>query len=1080
MLQLIIGTDWTVNRDRILNMIAENVRMRRAGQILLVPELISHDMERRLCEAAGDTASRYAEVLSFTRLSRRVNDSAHYPAMNCLDGGGRVVAMAAACRSLHSRLKVYASVETDPEFLTGLVDAVDEFKRCCIGPEDLRAAAERSEGSFAQKLTELSLILETYDALCAQGKRDPRDQETQLLERLEDCDFASSHVFYIDGFPDFTRQHLAILEHLIRESPQVVVSVNCDQVSSDAMAFEKAGQTAAEIIRLARHAGVEVEILHLNHRGGPLQSMCGSLFQGELPQMEAEVQVYRAESVFQECEEAARQIRELVENGARYREFSVVCGDLAAYADIARMVFRRHNIPLYQSGTEDILQKSVISSVLCAVDVVLGGFEPRDMLRYLKNVLSPLDEQTADRVENYAILWGIRGKDWTKPWKNHPEGLGENWSAGSEERLKRLEEARQTLVTPLIHMAEGFHKANTVAQRVDALSTYLEETQYASRLDRLAYKLDLAGDNRSAQILNQLWDILLDALEQLHGVLGDIHWDNQVFSRLLTLLLSQYDVGTIPPVLDAVMIGSVSAMRCQNPKHLLVLGAEEGMLPGYGGAQGVLTDQERLELRSLGVPLTGGSLDGLQAEFAEIYGVFCGARESVRVFSSSDQPSFVCQRLARMSGGFRSCRDHEPADALEAGAYFTRIGSKEAAEETGVLAEFQEIRAAGGHTLGHMSREQINGLYGTNLTLSASQVDRVAECRMSYFLKYGLRARERKEATIDPAEYGTFVHYVLEHGAREVMERGGFHRVSLKDTLEIARKYSDQYATEHFGQLDSQRTAYLFRRNMGELETVVRELWQELHISGFEPVDFETAFGGDGSLPAISIPNADMEAVLRGFVDRVDAWKSEGRNYFRVVDYKTGRKDFDYCDVFNGIGLQMLLYLFALEEGAEALLGENPKSAGVQYFPARVPMITADGKVTDEEAEALRAKEWKRKGLLLADDDVLHAMEPQDGPGRLCALWKKDGTLTGDVADREQLKLLKTYVMHCLRMLVNDIASGKVEPNPYTRGTSHDACAYCPYDMICHKAQVDGRRNYKAMTAQRFWEEIQKEVDRHG
>ena len=32
-----------------------------------------------------------------------------------------------------------------------LLDAVDEFKRCCISPDDLRAASKRTEGSFAQK-----------------------------------------------------------------------------------------------------------------------------------------------------------------------------------------------------------------------------------------------------------------------------------------------------------------------------------------------------------------------------------------------------------------------------------------------------------------------------------------------------------------------------------------------------------------------------------------------------------------------------------------------------------------------------------------------------------------------------------------------------------------------------------------------------------------------------------------------------------------------------------------------------------------------------------------------------------------
>ena len=158
MLHLLIGKDWTANRDAVLERIARDVRQRQGGRILMVPELISHDMERRLCAAAGDTSSRYAEVLSFTRLARRVFDTMGSAAEVCLDNGGRVVAMAATARQLSSRLKAYASVETRPEFLTGLIDAIDEFKRCCISPQDLKRASEETEGSLSQKLEELALL----------------------------------------------------------------------------------------------------------------------------------------------------------------------------------------------------------------------------------------------------------------------------------------------------------------------------------------------------------------------------------------------------------------------------------------------------------------------------------------------------------------------------------------------------------------------------------------------------------------------------------------------------------------------------------------------------------------------------------------------------------------------------------------------------------------------------------------------------------------------------------------------------------------------------------------------------------
>ena len=398
-----------------------------------------------------------------------------------------------------------------------------------------------------------------------------------------------------------------------------------------------------------------------------------------------------------------------------------------------------------------------------------------------------------------------------------------------------------------------------------------------------------------------------------------------------------------------------------------------------------------------------------------------------------------------------------------------------------MTAEYEDTLTRVNYELGRVSGPNLRRLYGDSLNLSASQIDRQAECRLSYFLNYGLRARERKEAEVDPAEFGTYVHAVLENTARCVRDMGGFHQVSLEQTLDIAHRYSEEYARERFSQLQSQRMEYLFRRNLRELDMVVQELWEELRESGFEPADFEVAFGDseEGSLPPIAIPNERIDAILRGFVDRVDVWQSPGSRYYRVVDYKTGKKDFDYCDVFNGVGLQMLLYLFALRGSGADMLGEGAIPAGVQYFPARVPYLLTEGIPEPEDMEKERRKLWKRQGLLLNDQAVLQAMEPGEEPKRLPVKNKK-GELTGDLADREQMKLLEGYVFRVLGKLVEDIASGNVEPNPYTRGSAHDACRFCPYGSICHSASVEGRRNYKAMTAQRFWEEVGKEMEKNG
>lgn len=1085
MLTILVGTDQIAIRDRILQRISLDVKEKAGNRILLVPELISHDMERRLSQTAGDTSSRFAQVLSFTRLARVVSETTGQAPLPCLDNGGRVVAMAAAVRQLNNVLKSYASVQTRPEFLTGLLDAVDEFKRCCVSSEDLRIAAKKTAGVFAQKLQELSLIMDAYDGITSGGKRDPRDQMTWLLEQMEACDFAHDHVFYIDGFPDFTRQHSAILEHLILNSSNVIIGFNCDHAGSKAMAFEKAGRSAMDVISFAKANQVPYKVEVVEGTDSVLSQMRLRLYQGstaQIPQLDQQLKLVSAGSVYAECRNAAMRIMQLVRNGCRYRDIGVVCSDIGAYENAVQLVFGKSHIPFYRSGTDDVLQKNVLNGLFAAIHAALDGFDRQYVLRYMKSMLSVLDQETCDRVENYAILWAINGTLWTKSWENHPRGLGEKWKEQDEAELAHLNDARAQLIDPLEKLRLAFRDASNLADQVKAVADFFAHIRLAGRLSELADYMDENGDNRSAQILDQLWEILLSALEQLHDVLGNSTWDQDSFCRLLMLLLSQYDVGTIPTVLDSVVVGGVSAMRCHQVRHLIVMGVSEGALPGFTGTVGVLTDREREELRKLNVPLTGGGMEGLQSEFAEIYGVFSCATDSVCVSFSTGQSSFLFNRLSSMAGGHSEYEDSPAAvisDSVEAASYLAAFGAGRAARELGITEEYDALCERATYTYGAISTEHIRGLYGDKLNLSASQVDKQANCRFSYFLRYGLHAKELKEASVDPAQFGTYFHAVLENTARRVMELGGFHKVSLEDTVKLALEYSEAYITENFGQLDSSRMTYLFSRNVEELKFLIKELWQELSVSLFEPTLFEVGFGEHEELAAVSIPNTAIPAQLGGFVDRVDQWNDGYNNYFRVVDYKSGKKSFDYCDVFNGMGLQMLLYMYALEQQGDKLMGEHPIPVGVQYFAARFPFENKPGKLEEVQAELDRGKEMKRKGLILQDDAVWNAMQPEGAPQRLCVKYSKSGEPTGDCADREQFRKLRKYVFHILRKLVDQIASGDVTPNPYTRGM-YGACSYCPYGAVCHKNSVPGRRDYKTMEAKRFWEEIDREVAKHG
>ena len=1084
MLKLILGTNWISNRDKILSFISDDVRNNRAGRILIVPELISHDMERNLCAVAGNAASRFSEVLSFTRLAKRVADESGHSVMPCLDEGGRVVAMAAAVSQVRSKLKFFASVGTKPEFLTSLVETVDECKRCAVDSGSLMRASRETTGMLAQKLEELSFIFEAYDGICIHGKKDPRDQLVWLLEELESTSYGQEHVFYFDGFADFTQQQIQIISHLIETSQEVTISLCCDRPGSPLLAFERPGETATMLMRLAKEKNIPFEILENPAHADEIGKIATLLFEGSIENVQSKsITASCYESVYQECEGVSEQILELVANGVRYRDISVVCPDINAYENPLRMITQRCGIPIYLSGTQSVLERPVIGTVLSALDAALSGFDSGDVLSYLKTALSPLELRACDLIENYVLLWSISGKKWTQPWHMHPRGLVDEWSDDDRSLLVQLNEWRNNIMQPLMDLRTALFHSGGAADVAASIYNFLEQIHLAERLEELSDRLAGFGDLQNAQVLDQLWEILVNALEQIHSVLVKSIWEADAFVRLFRILLSRYDVGTIPTVLDAVIIGNISSMRCNETKHLFVLGAVEGALPSYGSATGVLTDQDRSALRDLGFPLNGGAVDSLQTAFFEIYGMVRGATDSVVISYPGGQSSYVYQRLVKICG-----KENIAADVLgptvcnkkHTAAYLLSNHDRESAQMLGIADLYDLLLENSSYDYGAVSKEGIEKLYGKTFRLSASQIDLHGNCAMSYFLKYGLRAQERKPASVDPAEFGTFVHDVLEKTAKQIVDQGGFKVVSKEESIQIAAKYAREYMQHHFSGLDSQRISYLLNRNGKELALIVEELWNELHESGFAPVFFELSFGMDAEgFAPIHIQGNTTSAKVRGFVDRVDVWDDDGKPYFRVVDYKTGQKTFDYCDIINGIGLQMLLYLFALEQEDSEQLGVNAVPAGVQYFPARVPVVSIENGADESEAAKEREKVWKRSGLLLGEERVLSAMEPGDMPSRMPFKRKKDGSLTGDLADRGQFAMLRNFVFKHLQTMVDDIASGNVTPNPYTRDARKNACRFCPYGTVCHKATVEGRRVFKAINQQQFWTDLAKEVDAH-
>ncbi len=1110
MLKLLLGRAGAGKTAAILERVAAAEKGRH---LIIVPEQSSHEMERRLCAVAGNRACLHAEVLSFTRLASRVLANAGGLAAPALDPGGRVLLMCAARKAVSTALTVYARPSQKPAFLSGLLATLDECKQYCVSPEDLTRAGEELPGQEGEKLRDLGLIFGAYDALTARVAADPRDRLTRLAEGLSESGWAQGSTVYVDGFTDFTPQQIQVLRQLWRQAGSLTVSLTCDggEEQQEAGIFAPARRTIAQLTRAARtdHISVETEVLRgRNHCKAKELSYIEEHLFSETPHAwkgETEgVKLFTAVSLRSEAEWTAAEILRLVrEEGLRFREIGVVARGFDAYAPLIEEVFGRYGIPVFLDSVTDVLQKPVFAVVMGALDVVAGGYDREDLFRYLKTGLTGISRSDCDLLENYALKWDLKGSRWTTsaPWTMHPRGYGFPMTEGDQALLDHLDAVRRQLVEPL----EQLHSNTNETGEGQAISLYkfLESIQLPQRLEERAQALRARGELKRAEEYSQLWEILCGGLEQCAAILGHTPLGMEEFAQLFKLVLAQYDVGAIPVSLDRATAGDAARLGDRRCAALFFLGADDGALPQVTPAPGLFTDDDRSLLASMGLELSPQLTDKLDREMTIVYAACarpdCHLTVSWAALGPQGEersPSFLWERLRRLfpdvvpvreKGLAEDFRLAAPRAALEmAGAHpeVLRI-----LRQQDVLASLAE-RLERGMSLerGRLCPDSVARLYGQRVPMSASRMDKYRSCHFSYFMQFGLKARPRQAAGFQAPEYGTFVHYVLEHilkdTAWKVEEGSGGWTWDRTIVRQQIHTIMETYIAQELGGLENKtpRFIYLFHRLSRPVTQVVENVLEELSVSQFQPISFELGFGDRGDLPPVELTAAGITVSVSGFVDRVDGWVHDGRLYLRVVDYKTGRKSFDLTEVWNGLGLQMLLYLFTLEEKGESLYNYAITPAGVLYLPARAAVAKGSRIMTEEERRKQTDAELRRHGLLLDDPDVLEAMEAmgEHGPRFLpVKVSSRTGAITGEaLVTAERLGRLKTHTQRILMEIAGELSSGVIDADPYWRGPEKNACLYCDYAAACHFEDGNGndrRRYFPSIDGEHFWDFIEQE-----
>ena len=224
---------------------------------------------------------------------------------------------------------------------------------------------------------------------------------------------------------------------------------------------------------------------------------------------------------------------------------------------------------------------------------------------------------------------------------------------------------------------------------------------------------------------------------------------------------------------------------------------------------------------------------------------------------------------------------------------------------------------------------------------------------------------------------------------------------------------------------------------------------QTLIYSDFNIKGTEVQFDAKGDYKPIQLELEDGKRIeITGIIDRIDIAKEEDGNYLRIIDYKSSSKNIDLNEVYAGLQIQLLTYADAVCKEEDLI------PAGIFYFSLLEQMIKAEKKISDEEIEELIRKNFKMKGLIVADVKIIKMNDNSltTGTSKMVpAAISKSGELierwTNGVK-QEEFTILQKYIYQTIKEIGKEIFDGNIDLKPYYKD-GKTPCEYCEYKSIC-------------------------------
>lgn len=1080
MLRFILGKSGSGKSTEALR-IAGELADNNLPIMLIVPDQSTFECEKTLLDVFGAKKAEKVLVFGFSRLCKYVFELTGNSADNVIDEGTRAVVMSLALEELTEKLSLLSS-KGSKSLVDVMLQTVSDLKKSSVTSNELRGASKLVEDeTLKTKLNETALISDTFDALVSQSYIDPMDDLTRLNDILLKNNILKDYTIIFDGFSGFTMQQLNVVRNLMRDCTATYFTLTLDPLTDGSEeVFTTSQQTYKILKEYAKRDGVEIKApikltdLH-RFKNDELALLEQNIFRTHIEPLEIvpeNICVYNAVDMYDECEYVARKIKHLViEKGYLYSDISVICHDTEPYKGILSEILEKYEIPYFSDEYADIDVKPVIRLVNSIFRCLIYDFDREDVLALLKSGLTEFSVEEISLFENYLFVWNVSGSAFKKEFVQNPKGYSEKFSDYDKDVLAKVENLRKSIVEPLTAFKENAKDKNGL-EISNLFYVLLEELKVPDALRRMYAEFEKSDDKAVGAEQIRIWNMFMSVLDKTAAVIGTKTMTIKRYYELLSLQISAMQLSDIPRTIDCVTITTAQRVRISKQKASFLIGCVDGIFPAIPHTSGIFSPFElkMLAMNEIELGDDFAALNNLETFMA--YSCMTSASEYISVsFYSSDitgtsyQPSEIVLQCTKVFKNI-CVNDKMDFDSKKESMYALRPAFDTIAEMIGkgkkvpdsLLKVFSEnseysakldslINAKNKVTLKIFDKKNAEKLFGENLNISASQLEKFNLCRFSYFCNYGLNVRERLKAEINPMQYGTLVHYLLERFFSEYSKEQ-YSSMSDDELFEIVNTYLLEYSVSYFGEEQTKSNSFKYRLKtiLDNVIYLMKHIMLELSQSEFFVADCELKIGEDIPSYTITLPDGHKIAVC-GSVDRVDIMQRNGVTYLRVIDYKTGTKQFKLSDILYGINLQMLLYLHSIENSDSDKYGKITP-AGILYMPATVPYISADSlKSIDKLPDELN-KNLKMNGLLLKDTEIIHGMDKTDAATYIPVKIKAGEPVSAtSLATLEEFGKIFKKVDMLIAEMGKNIYDGNIEAKPLKGG--HDSCEYCPYDSVC-------------------------------